>query len=168
MLLVKPVGWISIQAGIVGCSVIKSIGIYLFYKFQLLLFRLGFSRIIYQQILLVEDEYTVRRIVGQQLEHLGYELLTASTPHEALTLARGAARLDLLLSDIVLTDKSGPWVRDAVLALHPQTKVLFISGYTDNAVLRHGVSEGSVNFLQKPFTAEALGAKIREILDGEG
>ena len=117
-------------------------------------------------ILLLEDQLAVRNMIAQQLERHGYRLLLAGTADEAIAHARAQAHIDVLLSDIVLPDKSGPWVRDAIVAVQPEIKVLFMTGYTDDAVLHRGVHEGREHLLQKPFTGEQLLAKLRELLDG--
>jgi two-component system cell cycle sensor histidine kinase/response regulator CckA len=69
------------------------------------------------------------------------------------------------LTDVVMPGMSGPEVAQRLICLHPEMKVLYMSGYTDDAILRHGVTELSTAFVQKPFTADALGWKVREVLD---
>ncbi|MCA9687556.1 MAG: response regulator, partial [Myxococcales bacterium] len=117
-----------------------------------------------KQILLLEDDPAVRRIISRRLEIMGYRVLEAGSADEAIAQAQAQPQIDLLLSDIVLVDKSGPWVRDAVVALHPEIVVLFMSGYTDDEVVRRGVREGREHLLQKPFSNEVLALKLQEIL----
>ena len=117
-----------------------------------------------QLILLVEDEDAVRQVVARKLALLGYRCLSASCLSEALAHARAAPKLDLLLSDIVLAGESGADVRDAVVALHPELRVLFMSGYANDDVLRRGIVDGRERLLRKPFSIEQLGATLAECL----
>ena len=121
-----------------------------------------------ETVLFVEDEEGVRRVGELALRGHGYTVLSAAGPAEALRMfedRRGG--LALLVTDVVMPDMSGPQLADALRAKHPQMKVLFISGYTADAVLRHGILEGATNFLHKPFSPVALANKVREILDRE-
>jgi PAS domain S-box-containing protein len=122
-----------------------------------------------ETILFVEDEKQVRELVSQVLTRLGYTVLVAPDGASALEIARerGAA-LDLLLTDVVMPHMSGPEVYSRVAALVPDIGVLYVSGYTGDAVLRHGITEEGMPFLQKPFTALALSRKVREVLDDRG
>jgi len=119
-------------------------------------------------VLFVEDEEGVRRVGELALRGHGYTVLSAAGPAEALRMfedRRGG--LALLVTDVVMPEMSGPQLADALRAKHPRMKVLFISGYTADAVLRHGILEGATNFLHKPFSPVALANKVREILDRE-
>jgi two-component system cell cycle sensor histidine kinase/response regulator CckA len=78
-----------------------------------------------------------------------------------------ASRFDLLITDMVMPKMSGKQVAEQLLALHPETKVLFMSGYTDEAFVHHGVVDSDIAFIQKPFSERALAQKIREVLDCE-
>jgi CheY-like chemotaxis protein len=119
-----------------------------------------------ERILLVEDEADVRRAVGDLLTALGYEVATAGSTDEARRLvADGGGEVDLVITDVVLPGTSGHDLAQALRRGRPDLKVLFISGYTDNVVLRHGILAGEVDFLGKPFSAEQLAHKVREILD---
>jgi two-component system, cell cycle sensor histidine kinase and response regulator CckA len=119
-----------------------------------------------ETVLLVEDEDGVRKLARQALEARGYRVLEASDGEMALDLCREhPGEIDLLLSDVVMPRMSGRELREHVIAMSPNTRVLFTSGYTDDAVLRHGVSESESEFLQKPFSIHALLRKVREVLD---
>ncbi len=116
-------------------------------------------------VLLLEDEDAVRRLVTKVLESRGYLVHATAHPLDALAIARRTdVHIDLLLTDVVLPEMSGRAVAEAVRALHPDCRVLFMSGYTDDAVLRHGVLTVKALFLQKPFRANALAQKVAEAL----
>jgi CheY-like chemotaxis protein len=101
------------------------------------------------------------------LQRLGYEVLQAGTPAEALQLAqRHAGPLHLLLTDVVMPRMSGRDLATRVVALRPDIRQLFMSGYTADVIAHHGVLEPGVHFLQKPFSAQELTAKVREALAG--
>jgi len=120
-----------------------------------------------ETILLVEDELVVRRLVAEILESNGYTVLQAGDGPSALELLRRhTGALDLLVTDVVMPGMSGPDVAGAIAAMRPGAQVLYISGYTDSSVGQHGVLEPGVAFLQKPFDADALTRKVREVLDG--
>ena len=120
-----------------------------------------------ETVLLVEDEEAVRSLTRIVLQGAGYRVLEASDGGEALIVAGGhEGPIHLLLSDVVMPVLSGRQLAERLLALHPEIKVLFQSGYTDDAVVRHGVLQEKVHFLQKPYSPAALAAKVREVLDG--
>jgi len=119
-----------------------------------------------ERVLLIEDEEMVRTLVRAILEAKGYEVMEARTPNEALRLGSDGTPVDILLTDVVMPEMNGPQIAAQLAAAHPGLKVLYMSGYTDDAVVRHGVAEGTTAFLQKPFNAGALTAKLREVLDG--
>jgi PAS domain S-box-containing protein len=120
-----------------------------------------------ETILLVEDELVVRRLVAEILESSGYTVLQAGDGPSALELLRRhTGPLDLLVTDVVMPGMSGPDVAGAVAAMRPGAQVLYISGYTDSSVGQHGVLEPGIAFLQKPFAADVLTRKVREVLDG--
>ncbi|HUA59602.1 MAG TPA: PAS domain S-box protein [Verrucomicrobiae bacterium] len=117
-----------------------------------------------ETILVVEDERAVRDLTVRILKQLGYQVLTASSGAEALELSHAhPGHIDLLLTDVVMPNMSGRQLADALLLLRPQTKVLFLSGYTENTVVHHGVLEPGVDFLPKPFSRENLARKLREM-----
>jgi CheY-like chemotaxis protein len=118
-----------------------------------------------EQILLVEDEDGVRRLVREILEQRGYKVIEASSGEQALeVLERDHQNLGLLLTDVVMPKMSGRDLAEAAALLSPDLRVLFLSGYTDQVVVDHGVVVGA-DFLQKPFTPETLAHKVREVLD---
>jgi CheY-like chemotaxis protein len=117
-------------------------------------------------VLLVEDEPQVRVVVQRMLSSLGYAVTTAGSADEALAVIEGAERPpDLLLSDLVMRGPSGRELYERLAARLPSLRVLFISGHTDDTVLRHGVQHSEVAFLQKPFTRAALARRLRDVLD---
>jgi PAS domain S-box-containing protein len=120
-----------------------------------------------ETILVVEDELSVRDLAARVLERQGYELLVASNGDEALRLIQEQAgkKIDLLLTDMVMPGMSGPELADRLRASHAEARVLYISGYSNNSMVRHGKLEPGIYFLQKPFSPEALARKVREILD---
>ncbi len=120
-----------------------------------------------ETILLVEDEDALRHIARRVLEKHGYTVLEANGgPMAAEIVARHSGPIDLLLTDVVMPQISGREVANAQRAARPTLKVLFMSGYTDDAIVRHGVREATDHFLQKPFTPNALLRKVRAVLDG--
>jgi two-component system cell cycle sensor histidine kinase/response regulator CckA len=121
-----------------------------------------------ETILLVEDEDVVRRLARKILESAGYNVLEASRGEEAVRLCRQrAGPIDLLLTDVVMPETSGKEVADRLSEMQPGLRVLFMSGYTDEAIVHHGVLDANVEFIQKPFTPAGLAKKVREVLDSE-
>jgi PAS domain S-box-containing protein len=119
-----------------------------------------------ETVLLVEDEKEVRGLAREVLEGLGYTVLEAAVPGDASLIAeRHVGLIELLLTDVVMPGMSGRALASRVAAERPETKVLFMSGYTDDAIVRHGVLEPGTSFLEKPFTPQALAMKVREALD---
>jgi len=119
-----------------------------------------------ETVLLVEDETAVRELFRKGLELRGYIVLAALTPEEALEASRGhSGPIHLLLTDVVMPGMGGLELASRVVALRPEIRVLYMSGYTDEAVVRDGLVADDVDFLQKPFTLEELAAKIRSVLD---
>ena len=111
-------------------------------------------------ILLVEDEDQVRAILKQILEGQGYQVLAASNGEEALSISRDLERdIKLMITDVVMPQMSGRELAERVLALRPSLPVLFMSGYTDDAIVRHGLLDEKLNFIQKPFDSRHYGAK---------
>ncbi|MCA9699950.1 MAG: response regulator, partial [Myxococcales bacterium] len=117
-----------------------------------------------EKILVVEDEAAVRKLMVTILTQQGYNVLEAADGEKALEMVDSIDKLDMLLSDVVLPGKSGREVADLVLEKFPDIAVLYVSGYTDDSVMRHGVDTGARAFLQKPFTRESLTQKVRECL----
>jgi PAS domain S-box-containing protein len=119
-----------------------------------------------ETVLLVEDEDAVRSLIRIVLQGAGYRVLEASDGGEAVAVAgRHEGPIHLLLSDVVMPVLGGRELAERLLTLHPEMKVLFQSGYTDDAVVRHGVLQEKVHFLQKPYSPAALAWKVREVLD---
>jgi PAS domain S-box-containing protein len=115
-------------------------------------------------ILLVEDNDAVRRPLTRLLADLGYDVLAADGPEEAIAHAHGRT-IDLLVTDVVMPGMNGRLLSEKLVAAQPSMRVLFMSGYTDDAVIARGVIEPGTAFLQKPFGADRLAQKIRELLD---
>ena len=118
-------------------------------------------------MLLVEDAAPVRALARRSLEACGYRVLDASDGPSALELsARHAAGIDLLVTDVVMPGMSGRELAERLAPQRPEMKVLYTSGYTDDAMVRQGVLNAGVAFLQKPFVPDMLARKVREVLDG--
>jgi two-component system cell cycle sensor histidine kinase/response regulator CckA len=119
-----------------------------------------------ETILLAEDEAPVRAVARQVLERQGYTVLEAPSAEAALDLAeRYSGTIHLLLTDVVMPGMSGRDLAVRLAALRPGTRVVYMSGYADNAVIRHGMLEPDVAYVQKPFTPDAIARKVREVLD---
>jgi two-component system, cell cycle sensor histidine kinase and response regulator CckA len=119
-----------------------------------------------ETILLVEDEEGLRALARQVLQSKGYTVLEAGNGEEALRITeKNVATLDLLLTDVVMPHMGGRVLAEAVASRYPSVDVLYMSGYTDDAVLRHGVMQSENALIQKPFTMDALLYKVREALD---
>jgi two-component system cell cycle sensor histidine kinase/response regulator CckA len=119
-----------------------------------------------ETILLVEDDPVVRAVVTDMLDQRGYRLVTAGGGEEALALAHASpGTVDLLITDLMMGGLNGRETAEAVREHQPQAKVLYMSGYTDDAVIRVDGHELGISFLQKPFSGEELGRRVRELLD---
>jgi two-component system, cell cycle sensor histidine kinase and response regulator CckA len=119
-----------------------------------------------ETIMLVEDDDAVRELATLTLEQYGYTVLPAESGTQALEfLGPLAVIVDLVVTDVIMPRMSGPALVALLKQMHPETKVLYISGYTEDATIQHGVLDHGVEFLQKPFTPEGLAQKVREVLD---
>jgi two-component system cell cycle sensor histidine kinase/response regulator CckA len=119
-----------------------------------------------ETILVADDEAAVRELVVKVLTSAGYRVLQAGDGRAALDLAREHAEaIDLLITDVVMPDIHGPDLATGIARVHPETRVLYLSGYTDRAIVNNGVLHAGLAFLQKPFTPALLSAKVREVLD---
>lgn len=119
----------------------------------------------HETILVVEDEVDVRAWTVLALRSLGYTVVEASNGREAVAVSESYPhQIDVMVSDVVMPEMGGRQASELILAQRPQLKTLYLSGYTDDAVVRHGILHQDVTFLQKPFTRLALGQKVREAL----
>jgi CheY-like chemotaxis protein len=120
-------------------------------------------------VLLVEDNLDVRTLAHAILEQQGYSVLEAEDAAAAIRIAdQYPGCVHLLITDVVMPKMNGPAMARAIRAHRPDAKVLYMSGYTDDAIVRHGVLEPGTPFLQKPFTPGTLARKIRQVLDQAG
>lgn len=121
-----------------------------------------------ETILLVEDESTILKITSMMLEHLGYTVLTASSPEEAIRMAgEKSGEIHLLITDVVMPGMNGRDLAIKLQSIYPHIRQLYMSGYTSNIIADHGVLYEGVHFLQKPFTNQKLSSKVREALNSE-
>jgi CheY-like chemotaxis protein len=116
--------------------------------------------------LLVEDEEVVREMATEILRDCGYHVLEAQHPQQALTLAAEyEGEIHLMLTDVVMPSMSGRELAEQLMPLRPEMRVLYMSGYTDDAIVHHGVLEEGTAFIAKPFSIDSLALKLRETLD---
>jgi len=121
-----------------------------------------------ETILVVEDEESLRKVARRFLEAAGYTVLTAGAGDEALLIsAQHAGTIHLLLTDVVMPRMSGKALAQAILKTRPMTKILYMSGYADNAFIHNGVVDEGTHFIGKPFTATEVTRKIRSVLDSD-
>jgi len=119
-----------------------------------------------ETVLLAEDDPSVRAVASDVLSQKGYRVLRAADGQAALQLAQGqAGKIHLLVTDLVMPGMTGRELADALMVERPDLRVLYMSGYTDDTVVRHRVLEEGMPYLQKPFTARSLASKVREVLD---
>jgi len=120
-----------------------------------------------ETILLVEDDETILETERHMLELFGYQVLATSTPAKALYLAEEHAEtISLLITDVIMPEMNGRELAEKLIARYPNLKYMFMSGYTGDVIANHGVIEGDINFIQKPFTLRGLAVKVREAIDG--
>jgi CheY-like chemotaxis protein len=121
-----------------------------------------------ETILLAEDDDAVRNLARRVLEHAGYRVLPADNGAEALRVSKEhEGTIHLLVTDMVMPGMSGTQLAERLRDTRPALRVLYLSGYTDAAVLRTGMLSASEQFLQKPFSPQAFGLKVREVLDSD-
>ena len=119
-----------------------------------------------ETILLAEDDDSARELIRSVLQDYGYRVLEAQDGEEALELSeQHEGPIHLLLTDVVMPGINGRELAERLQPLHPKMKVLYMSGYTDNAIVHHGVLESGMPFMQKPFTPQVLASKVRKVLD---
>ena len=119
-----------------------------------------------ETVLIVEDEDVVRNLSKEILETYGYVVLVAGNGKEGLRIAREfPGQIDLVITDVIMPIMSGREMADSLKAIRPDSRLLFMSGFTDDAIVHHGVLDQDVFFLQKPFSPEGLASKAREVLD---
>jgi CheY-like chemotaxis protein len=117
-----------------------------------------------QVVLIVDDAEELRGLARRLLQRQGYTVLVAANAVEALAIFERNASIDVLLTDVVMPGSSGPELSAQLLALRPELRVLYMSGYTEDAIVHHGVLQPGVAFIHKPFSSETLGRKVREVL----
>jgi len=119
-----------------------------------------------ETVLVVDDDQAVGEIAEASLKSDGYRVLRASSGKEALQLAEAHnGVIDLLITDVVMPGMNGRDLAERMLQRYPQLSILYLSGYTDDAVVRHGLLRAEVNFLQKPFTPLGLAKRVQDIFD---
>jgi PAS domain S-box-containing protein len=119
-----------------------------------------------ETVLFVEDDDSILQLGAAILKRFGYTVFAARSPGEALTIVRKQKdTIHLLITDVVMPGMNGRDLRDKIVALRPEIKTLFMSGYTSNIIAHHGVLESDIHFLQKPFSVNNLAAKVREVLE---
>ena len=122
----------------------------------------------HETILVVEDEPAILRMTRIMLERLGHRVVAARTPGEAIEFARDyTGEIHLLVTDVVMPEMNGRDLARDILTMHPNLKCMFMSGYTADVIAHHGVLDKGVRFIQKPFSRETLGRRVREVLDGK-
>ena len=119
-----------------------------------------------ETILLVEDERIVRELAIKILKRLGYKVLHATDGAHAINVAKEYKDpIHLLMTDVVMPGMNGRQLAEQLIASHPEMKILYTSGYTDDAIGHHGVIEGDLNFIAKPYSLHDLAIRIRQMLD---
>jgi two-component system cell cycle sensor histidine kinase/response regulator CckA len=117
-----------------------------------------------ETILVVEDEAPLRDLTRKLLRRHGYTVLVAASADEALQVFANTATIDVVLTDVVMPGSSGPELARQLVAQRPDLKVIYMSGYTEEAIVHHGVIRPGIAFVHKPFSGASLAAKVREVL----
>ncbi len=119
-----------------------------------------------ETVLIVEDDDSLRNLARKTLRNYGYKVLEAENGKDALRISKEHERpIDLMITDVVMPKMSGKETAERMQSLYPQMKVIYMSGYTDDAIARHRVLEPGLNFLEKPFSPKVLARKVRNVLD---
>jgi len=119
-----------------------------------------------ETILVAEDESTVRNVIKRSLSDAGYRVIEAVDGEQALAIASSSTeQIDLVITDVIMPRMGGKELNARLEELNPELKVLFISGYTDNAIVHQGILDEGIEFIQKPFQPSDLLKKIRAMLD---
>jgi two-component system, cell cycle sensor histidine kinase and response regulator CckA len=119
-----------------------------------------------ETVLVVEDDEHVRSLVARSLKTCGYKILVASHGEEALSLARATQdKIHLLLTDVVMPGINGRQLSERLATIHPETRTLFTSGYTENVILHHGILDKGIHFLSKPYSLDDMARRVRSVLD---
>ncbi len=115
--------------------------------------------------MVVEDDVALLEVTRRSLEEIGYAILSAGSPAEAVLISQSyPGIIHLVVTDVIMPGMSGPQLARHLYAFRPEMKILYVSGYTDNAIVHHGVLESGLAFLQKPFSPLTLSRKVAEIL----
>ena len=118
-----------------------------------------------ETILLVEDETAILKMTKTILQGFGYTVLAAARPEDALKIGKESKQIHLLMTDVVMPGMNGRDLAVELVKQYPELKCLFMSGYTANVIAHHGILDKGLNFINKPFSRQALSVKLREILD---
>jgi DNA-binding NtrC family response regulator len=120
---------------------------------------------VHETILLVEDEEGILRMITEVLELRGYTVVAVENPFEAIRVAReNAGEINLLITDVIMPEMNGRELAKTLDAIIPDLRTLFMSGYTDDVIAKHGVLDAETHFIHKPFTAKSLIGKVRQVL----
>lgn len=107
----------------------------------------------------------VRKLVCETLEAYGYDVIEAKSPTDCLQFASGKNKINLLLTDVIMPEMNGKELYQKLVAIHPNSRVLYMSGHTNNVIIHHGILDEGINFLQKPFTVHNLLRKVKRVLN---
>jgi len=119
-----------------------------------------------ETVLIVEDDPGILKLAELILNGLGYMVLTSTTPGGALSVAaKHSGEIQLLITDVIMPDMNGLELAERLQSLYPKLKRIFMSGYTADVIARHGVLDGKVNFIQKPFSKRDFSKTVRKVLD---